>query len=62
MWVIWDAVVSSGSLAADLRTTETAVAHRIADILDGPDGRGDVGYIDVSNDAVDRIISRRVEV
>ena len=36
------------SLSAELGATEMAVAHRIADIVDGPDGRGVAGCIDVS--------------
>ena len=36
------------SLSAELGATEMAVAHRIADIVDGPDGRDVAGCIDVS--------------
>jgi hypothetical protein len=35
------------SLSTGMGTTEMAVAHRIPDIVHGPDGRGDAGFIDV---------------
>ena len=47
-------------LSADRATRETAVATRIADIVDRPDGRGDAGSIDVSLWDKATIAKRRV--